>query len=77
MITSQKAPLRAAKRIVSVGAALGIALALGTTAASTAAATPAHQVARSSPADGGHGHHHDHDHHDGGGCSGLLVLLCN
>ncbi|MFE5922703.1 hypothetical protein ACQF36_13200 [Streptomyces sp. Marseille-Q5077] len=72
MITSQKAPLRAAKRIVSVGAALGIALALGTAAASTAAATPAAMntaAVQSSPAHGGHG--------DDGGCSGLLVLLCN
>lgn len=72
MITSQKAPLRAAKRIVSVGAALGIALATGVfTAASASAMTPVHSskatVAQASPSYGG----------DDDGCSGLIVLLCN
>ncbi|KUN98264.1 hypothetical protein [Streptomyces caeruleatus] len=70
MITSQKALKRATSRIVLVGAALSIALTAG---AATAAAAPAHPVAtkaaaaQSSPAYGG----------DDGGCSGLLVLLCN
>ncbi|KMS72575.1 hypothetical protein ACM01_22570 [Streptomyces viridochromogenes] len=72
MITSQKALQRATSRIVTVGAALGIALAAG---AATAVATPAHPVAtkatavQASTAYGGHG--------DDGGCSGLIVLLCN
>ncbi|MET9972465.1 hypothetical protein ABZZ80_42965 [Streptomyces sp. NPDC006356] len=73
MITSQKALKRATSRIVLVGAALSIALTAG--AATAAAATPAQPVAtkataaQSSPTYGGHD--------DDGGCSGLLVLLCN
>ncbi|MCF1597430.1 hypothetical protein [Streptomyces muensis] len=72
MITSQKALQRATSRIVLVGAALSIALTAG---AATAAAAPAQPVAtkataaQSTPTYGGHG--------DDGGCSGLLVLLCN
>ncbi|MFE7277775.1 hypothetical protein [Streptomyces sp. NPDC057623] len=71
MITSQKALQRATSRIVTVGAALGIALAAG--AATAAAATPSHPAAtkatavQATTAYGG----------DDGGCSGLLVLLCN
>ncbi|WP_210588238.1 hypothetical protein [Streptomyces sp. GESEQ-35] len=71
MSTSQLAK-KATSRIVAVSAVLGMALAVGTATAATAvAATPAsHVITKAAPAKGG-------GHGDDGGCSGLIVLLCN
>ncbi|WP_155053982.1 hypothetical protein [Streptomyces blattellae] len=69
MSTSQLAK-KATSRIGAVSAVLGIVLAMGAVTTASAAATPAtHAAAKATPAKGGHG--------EDGGCSGLIVLLCN
>ncbi|MFH0519852.1 hypothetical protein ACHBTE_22110 [Streptomyces sp. M41] len=71
MITTHQALKRATSRIVTVGAALGIALALGAASAASAAAAPAHVATKATAAKA------SPSHGDDGGCSGLIVLLCN
>ncbi|MGW0757485.1 hypothetical protein ACWD1Y_13500 [Streptomyces sp. NPDC002814] len=62
---------KAISRIGAVSAVLGIALAMGAVTTASAAATPAtHAAVKATPAKGG-------GHGDDGGCSGLIVLLCN
>ncbi|WP_328363241.1 hypothetical protein OG828_29415 [Streptomyces sp. NBC_00457] len=62
---------KAISRIGAVSAVLGIALAMGAVTTASAAAAPAtHAAVKATPAKGG-------GHGDDGGCSGLIVLLCN